>query len=401
MDNTTEQFSRRILLLVTGLSPQVITETLYALAITQTPVWIPDEVHVITTEEGAQRVRLALFTEGKNWFSRLLSDYRLPSIRFDDACIHTVSDETGKTLRDIRSLQDNERVADFICDKVKEFTSDIHTDLHVSIAGGRKTMGYYTGYALSLFGRPQDRLSHVLVSEPFESSWDFFYPTPYNEVIESRDGALADTRDAIVTLAEIPFVRLREELPQRLRLQEGKASFSETIAAAQKAQQPPCLQINLQQKSVTVSGEVIPMDAAELAFYAMMARVRVKGLHPQRHDSDGLAQRYLKEYRQLTNEYSGDYERVEKALNCDEIKEWFEQRKSKTNRVIRKALGHSLAQQYQIVASGKRPNTRFGLQIPVEAIKFVISGKLVGDDEGVLAGNNKRANSRLIKPDKP
>ena len=30
-------------------------------------------------------------------------------------------------------------------------------------------MGFYLGYALSLYGRTQDRLSHVLVSSPYES----------------------------------------------------------------------------------------------------------------------------------------------------------------------------------------------------------------------------------------
>lgn len=37
-------------------------------------------------------------------------------------------------------------------------------------------MGFFVGYALSLFGRAQDRLSHVLVSDPFESLTDFYYP---------------------------------------------------------------------------------------------------------------------------------------------------------------------------------------------------------------------------------
>ena len=50
--------------------------------------------------------------------------------------------------------------------------------LHVSIAGGRKTMGFYVGYALSLFARDQDRLSHVLVPPSLESRQDFFYPPP-------------------------------------------------------------------------------------------------------------------------------------------------------------------------------------------------------------------------------
>jgi hypothetical protein len=100
--------------------------------------------------------------------------------------------------------------------------------VHVSIAGGRKTTGYYLGYALSLFSRAQDRLSHVLVGEPFESSWNFFYLTPYSRVIEVAGNKLADTAQAQVTLALIPFVSLRTELPQALH--DGRAGFAATRA---------------------------------------------------------------------------------------------------------------------------------------------------------------------------
>jgi len=55
---------RRVLVAVTGLSPQVITETLYVLAVRRSPPWIPTEVQLITTSKGAERVRLALLSEG-------------------------------------------------------------------------------------------------------------------------------------------------------------------------------------------------------------------------------------------------------------------------------------------------------------------------------------------------
>ncbi len=375
---------KNILLAVTGLSPQIVTETVFALSVAreqagQTP-WLPEEIHVITTAEGAQRAHLALLEHGKNWFGRLRQDYEIPDIVFGDEQIHIVEDSNGQPLDDIRNPANNERVADFICDTVRRLTANDDTALHVSIAGGRKTMGYYAGYALSLFGRPQDVLSHVLVSEPFESSWDFFYPTPYSEIIETRDKALADTRDARVTLAEIPFVRLRDELPLRLRVQEGKASFSETVRAAQKTTEPPELIIDLTSQRATASGEPLHMEPAELAFYAMMARAKQKGLHAQRHDSDGLAQRYLIEYGKLVKEASGDYERIEKALDSDDLKDWFDQRKSRTNTAIKNSLGHSLAQHYLITASGKRPKTRYSLPLPTEAIHFE-NGKLAGADK--------------------
>ena len=37
-------YPRRILLAVTGLSPQIVTETLYALAVKGNPAWVPTEI---------------------------------------------------------------------------------------------------------------------------------------------------------------------------------------------------------------------------------------------------------------------------------------------------------------------------------------------------------------------
>ncbi|MEF8766961.1 CRISPR-associated ring nuclease [Candidatus Accumulibacter contiguus] len=54
-------------------------------------------------------------------------------------------------------------------------------------------MGFFLGYALSLYGRPQDKLSHVLVSAPFESSLGFYYPTPSSHVLELPGGRLVDS----------------------------------------------------------------------------------------------------------------------------------------------------------------------------------------------------------------
>jgi CRISPR-associated protein (TIGR02584 family) len=83
-----------------------------------------------------------------------------------------VRDAQGQPLADIRSVADSHQAADQITKRVRALSADPDCALHVSIAGGRKTMGYYAGYALSLFGRRQDRLSPGLVSEPFESNLD-------------------------------------------------------------------------------------------------------------------------------------------------------------------------------------------------------------------------------------
>ena len=197
-------YPRRVLLAVCGLSPQIVTETIYALAANEHAPFIPTEVHLITTAEGARRAELSLLSDDLGWFHKLCTDYALPGISFNRHHIHVMRDAQERAMDDIRSPQDNLDAANFITAQVRQFSADPNCALHVSIAGGRKTMGFYLGYALSLYGRAQDRLSHVLVSDPFESSWDFFYPTPYSRVLQTKDDKLADT--AMQEDIQNPFV---------------------------------------------------------------------------------------------------------------------------------------------------------------------------------------------------
>jgi CRISPR-associated protein (TIGR02584 family) len=44
-------------------------------------------------------------------------------------------------------------------------------------------MGALLAVALQPYGRPGDRLSHVLVSLPFETATGFFYPPPVRRLV--------------------------------------------------------------------------------------------------------------------------------------------------------------------------------------------------------------------------
>jgi len=367
-----DEYPRRILLAVTGLSPQVVTETLFALAVRQIPPWEPSEIHLITTREGAQRARLALLSEAPAGFHRLCRDYRLSPIAFDERHIHQLEDDRRQPLADIRTPRENEHCADQITAWVRRFTADPESALHVSIAGGRKTMGYYLGYALSLFGRPQDRLSHVLVNEPFESSWDFFYPTPYSQVIETRDKALADTRDAQVTLAQIPFVRLRHGLDSQLL--SGDSSFNQAVAAASASLEPPRLSIDQAGHCLRAGERVVELPPAQLALMSLFARRVLEGKGPLQAPSKEVperawADRYLAEYRRIRSGELADIERTEQALARGMDGDYFSSRKSQLHRSLRKALGTHGAAPYLIDDGGARPR-RYALKLSAEAIDF-------------------------------
>jgi CRISPR-associated protein (TIGR02584 family) len=81
-----ETCTLRVLLAVTGLSPQIVTETIYALAVRRE--WVPTEVRIVTTRRGAENARSDLLSF--RMVSRLCEDYRLPEIAFGPESIHVI-----------------------------------------------------------------------------------------------------------------------------------------------------------------------------------------------------------------------------------------------------------------------------------------------------------------------
>jgi len=262
---------RRILVCVTGLSPQIVTETLYALCVANEPRWIPDEIRLITTQRGADNARLSLLSDSPGWFHRLCRDWNLPSIAFDSSYIEILRNAQGQALDDIRDDQDNESAADGIADLVRRLTEDENTEVHASIAGGRKTMGFFMGYAMSLWGRPQDKLSHVLVSSPFESRPEFFYPTPTSHVIPARAPGQdpLDASTAKVWLGNIPFVRLRGLLPSTITQQNS--GFAQAVAAANQALDQIDLEIDVAQSCVRINHHRIALPPMQIGLLCLLA----------------------------------------------------------------------------------------------------------------------------------
>jgi CRISPR-associated protein (TIGR02584 family) len=111
--NRPESYERRVLLAVTGLSPQIVTETLYALAVKRTPAWIPTEIRLVTTHLGAQVAERALLSDRPGWFHRMREDYGLPEIAFGIENIHVIAGRDEAPLDDIVDDADNRAVADF------------------------------------------------------------------------------------------------------------------------------------------------------------------------------------------------------------------------------------------------------------------------------------------------
>jgi CRISPR-associated protein (TIGR02584 family) len=264
---------KHILLAVSGMTPQIITETLYGIYkkdISQ----MPTEIHVITTGAGSDKLINALMGKD-NKLEQFCRDYQLPLIPFTEDDIHIPIGDNGQKIVDVRTEREQEIIADFITQFVREQTANAEVAIHASLAGGRKTMGFAMGYAMSLFGRHQDSLSHVLVNEPFELVPDFFYPTPQETWRADKNGCRHDLSKAEVTLATIPLVLMREEMPTTL-VSNTKLSYTETVSRVNKANalnaEDASVSLDYQRLTVNCDGYEVIMKPDCFAFYSWLAQ---------------------------------------------------------------------------------------------------------------------------------
>lgn len=265
-----------ILLSVTGLSPQVVTETLYG--IWRDGLDWPNQIKIITTKKGGEQARLQLIVERQ--IEKLCAEYQLPIPKFDEQDINVAPDAHGQEVDDARTLEDQEALSDFITSIVAKVTENPSSIVHASLAGGRKTMTFFLGYAMTIFGRPQDRLSHVLVSESYESAPDFYFPTKKTRSIRGRDGRSLDAQKAEVTLAEIPFVSQRTLLNESLLKEYQAFGYNGVIQQMQLALSPNQNHVtfiyDLKTPQVKINETVIDFSRhkLEFAFFAMCYRPR-------------------------------------------------------------------------------------------------------------------------------
>lgn len=297
---------KNILFLVTGMTPQIITETVWALACdpNNDKKWIPDEIYVLSTEDGLNQIRSRLFDDGV--FAQFKADYPvLANIQFNDDSLILIKDRE-QVLSDLKTPLDNELTADLICQTVREFTSDDNVCLHVSIAGGRKTMGFYAGYALSLYGRSQDKMSHILVEPDFESATGFYYPTPNDYYVEQKfTGKRLNAKNAKMWLADIPFVRLRSSLGANAMVHHQR--FSDVVNLLNINLASIKLVLNIKKRTVQINDMVCKLTPKEFGIYLLAVRLLQNDevlYYPSKEiDGDTIGDKHQKLFNDIYGKY--------------------------------------------------------------------------------------------------
>jgi len=110
---------KEILIFVIGTTPQIITETIYALLHNSPPVY-PDEIYVLTTSIGKEKIIETLIN--KKILQDMLKEYEIPEIPFTKENIIVARDSEGKEIEDIRTREDNEAIGELIIDFIRRKT---------------------------------------------------------------------------------------------------------------------------------------------------------------------------------------------------------------------------------------------------------------------------------------
>ena len=363
---------QRILLAISGLNPQVITETLYCLHMEGRAV---QAIHIITTRPGKDSVLTALLDNGKGKFYQFCTEYELAAsgVDFHPDNIHVPKNTEGKELDDILSQEDNEAFLKLCLRLTANLTADSRSAVYFLVAGGRKTMTSCVSFAAQMYGRKQDRIFHVLVSPEFEGHRDFWYPPKESRLLKLRDKNgepfYKETRYATVQLISIPFLSLRKHLPGHLLTGPDTPG---ALMARLVREEERVFTLSLTGRTVTYGSLQMDIKPAHMALLACFAEIRLHSCDELSQDPTdcppwflGLEELFARQTR-LTALYetirgtdaSGMSDTGITNLNAENFNSY----KSRIKSELQTNFG-TLADALIIQSWGKRPNTRYGLRI--------------------------------------
>lgn len=242
-----------VLVTTIGTSPSVLTSTIWALAHHEN--MLPHRIKVLTTRLGYERLVQQVFSPSPDFGGHTVweslcrnleaTGYDLTGrLEFAPTAAYlrvfsatSPGERSPHDLDDITSQAENEQVADAMLETLRSVMND-DTRIVASIAGGRKTVSALFYACVSLIGRSEDRIIHVVVNEPFDRADlkpSFFFPTQKCARLVGGDGRTVKARDAKVSVIDVPFVPLANLFPRELGRTPGR--FSALVSEYREAGQ--------------------------------------------------------------------------------------------------------------------------------------------------------------------
>ena len=269
---------RTILIAGMGTTPAVLTNAVWALAHQKKPV-VPDEIVAFITKNGKTLLKKELF-DGGVWADMLKCLAREGidvggKLMFGETSIRSIPDAKGNEIDDLRTGEDNLRAADFMLSQLRQYTEDGGTELHVSIAGGRKTMSALLFSCMTLLGRECDKVYHVLLPQAIEfgSTPSFYYPKRGATYTARSTGKKHKAKDLQSELFEVPFVRMRGWYHDKFKTipPSYRTLVSKVQTVAPPAVTIPRIEIDAWNASVLINGVAVRPGANEFAALLVLA----------------------------------------------------------------------------------------------------------------------------------
>jgi len=283
---------KTVLLAVTGMSPAVLTETVWALAKQKGKPVIPDRVIVLTTLKGKVEIEKQLFGPDRIWDalrSTLLgsaadSDERL-YFGLSADCVRVFTRNAGGKpveMADISTEEESMAVADFITEALWAFADRPNTNLIASIAGGFKTMSALLFACMSLLGHEDDRITHVLVTAPYDTALSprFYFPTQPALELKDSGGNTYMADKAKITLSDIPFVALGSLLERYKKPRSYSALVRACRGEVLAVAPPPEIIFDDKHGVVRIGRRHFKLDGREHPLFAFLYKRAAENLEP-------------------------------------------------------------------------------------------------------------------------
>jgi len=353
---------------VVGLTPQVVTETLYHLAVERQQA--VTDIVLITTPEGQQNI---LGFNGlpalSDQIHALAEHYQIDPPHFDPEQSVFVGNEPIDDPKFWRTPHHfHPTLPDLLIKIFKEKSKDSDRRLHLSLAGGRKTMSALATLLFSLWARPQDELSHVLVTSEF-IQWRKFFPQSPEEAEH-------------IAVVSLPMPKLRILLDvQKLNqfssyhklLEYLEQEFTFDIA-------PPNTILDYHRQTITLVGYdmEVRLKPLQTAIYTLIFGSR----EPVRLGPETINQikpRLFELYQALTSErrFQRFVETIQKAkFPNQELLERIKKQICEINLLFRRLLpSESLYRLLKISATGGYGNTQHYIKLPFTQRTLLIHTK--------------------------
>ena len=183
-------------------------------------------------------------------------------------------------LSDLRTAFHYEQSADLVLDTVRTLTEVDDTRLIGSVSGGRKPLAPLLAGALGFLGRPQDRIVHVLVNEPFDNPTlrpPLYFPAQAqskHHYFDANAGKelMISSSAAKLELVDVPFVRLRRLFSAEPQLYRSRYSVLARAYADRISEITGPIELSFDDARgvLAVNGHPVQLRGREHPFFAFL-----------------------------------------------------------------------------------------------------------------------------------